>query len=89
MAATRKKSAGKRKTPAPKKKKQVQTGPSMESEILLWIVLAVSVVLLISKMCIRDRDQASDLANRQKVYWIPCFLVEQNPLLLMQTPLEC
>lgn len=48
MAATKKKSAGKRRTPAGKKKKQVQTGTSMESEILLWIVLAVSVVLLIS-----------------------------------------
>lgn len=48
MAATKKKSAGKRKTPAGRKKKQVQTGPSMESEIFLWIVLAVSVVLLIS-----------------------------------------
>lgn len=48
MAATKKKSAGKRRTPASKKKKQVQTGHSMESEILLWIVLAVSVVLLIS-----------------------------------------
>lgn len=48
MAATKKKSAGKRRTPAGRKKKQVQTGPSMESEIFLWIVLAVSVVLLIS-----------------------------------------
>lgn len=48
MAATKKKNAGKRRTPAGKKKKQVQTGSSMESEILLWIVLAVSVVLLIS-----------------------------------------
>ena len=48
MAATKKKSAGKRRTPAERKKKQVQTGPSMESEIFLWIVLAVSVVLLIS-----------------------------------------
>lgn len=48
MAATKKKSAGKRRTPARRKKKQVQTGPSMESEIFLWIVLAVSVVLLIS-----------------------------------------
>ena len=48
MATTKKKSAGKRRTPAGKKKKQVQTGPSMESEIFLWIVLAVSVVLLIS-----------------------------------------
>lgn len=48
MAATKKKSAGKRSTSAGKKKKQVQTGISMESEILLWIVLAISVVLLIS-----------------------------------------
>lgn len=48
MAATKKKSAGKRRTPAGRKKKQVQTGPSMESEIFLWIVLAASVVLLIS-----------------------------------------
>ena len=48
MAATKKKSAGKRRTPAGRKKKQVQTVPSMESEIFLWIVLAVSVVLLIS-----------------------------------------
>lgn len=48
MAATKKKSAGKRRTPAGRKKKQVQTGPSMESEIFLWIVLAISVVLLIS-----------------------------------------
>ena len=48
MAATKKKSAGKRRTPAGRKKKQLQTGPSMESEIFLWIVLAVSVVLLIS-----------------------------------------
>ena len=48
MAATKKKSAGKRRTPAGRKKKQVQTEPSMESEIFLWIVLAVSVVLLIS-----------------------------------------
>ncbi len=48
MASTKKKSAGKRGTSAGKKKKQVQTGSSMESEILLWIVLAVSVVLLIS-----------------------------------------
>ena len=30
MAATKKKSAGKRRTPASKKKKQVQTGHSME-----------------------------------------------------------
>lgn len=48
MAATKKKSAGKRRTPAGRKKKQVQTGPSMESEIFLWIVLTASVVLLIS-----------------------------------------
>lgn len=48
MATTKKKSAGKRRTPAGRKKKQVQTGPSMESEIFLWIVLAASVVLLIS-----------------------------------------
>ena len=48
MASTKKKSAGKRGAPARKKKKPVQTGTSMESEILLWIVLAISVVLLIS-----------------------------------------
>lgn len=48
MASTKKKSAGKRGAPARKKKKPVQTGPSMESEIFLWIFLAVSVVLLIS-----------------------------------------
>ena len=48
MASTKKKSAGKRGAPARKKKKPVQTGNSMESEILLWIVLAISVVLLIS-----------------------------------------
>ena len=48
MASTKKKSAGKRGAPARKKKKPVQTGTPMESEILLWIVLAISVVLLIS-----------------------------------------
>ncbi len=41
MATTKKRSTGKRK-------KQVQSGTSMESEIFLWIVLAISVVLLIS-----------------------------------------
>ena len=34
MALTKKKSAGKRGAPARKKKKPVQTGTSMESEIL-------------------------------------------------------
>ncbi len=48
MATTKKKSAGKRSKSSGKKKKQVQAGISIESEILLWIVLAISVVLLIS-----------------------------------------
>lgn len=48
MATTKKKSAGKRSKSSGKKKKQIQAGISIESEILLWIVLAISVVLLIS-----------------------------------------
>ena len=56
MATSKKRSAGNRSASARSKntrkqtgkKKQTQTGPSIESEIVLWIVLAVSIVLLIS-----------------------------------------
>lgn len=48
MATAKKKNAGKQGKSTQKRKKQVQAETSVKIEIFLWIVLAVSVVLLIS-----------------------------------------